>query len=30
MAEGLLHFKAIERVPPHGAWPWRLRNSGDD
>jgi hypothetical protein len=19
----------IERVPPHGAWLWRLRNSGD-
>ena len=20
----------VERVPPHGAWLWRLRNSGDD
>jgi|EndMetStandDraft_8_1072994.scaffolds.fasta_scaffold931295_1 hypothetical protein len=19
-----------ERLPPHGAWLWRLRNSGDD
>jgi hypothetical protein len=20
----------VERVPPHGAWLWRLRNCGDD
>jgi hypothetical protein len=24
------HCDRIERVPPYGAWLWRLRNSGDD
>ena len=24
------HCDRVRRVPPHGTWLWRLRNSGDD